>query len=66
MVAKMVHGIPKCKIMHTGRRNPNFVYTMNGQALQTVDEERDIEVLVTNTLKLSKHCQKAANMGQQS
>ena len=60
----MEFNIPKCKIMHIGRRNPNFRYMMNGQELQTVEEEKDIGVLVTNSLKPTKHCQKAANMGQ--
>ena len=50
----------KCKVMHIGRGNPRYVYTMGGQALAETDVERDIGVLVKNNLKPSDQCSKAA------
>jgi hypothetical protein len=48
--------------MHVGRNNPKQKYYINGQELSTVEEEKDIGVLVHNSLKPAKHCEKAANM----
>lgn len=45
----------KCKIMHIGKKNPNFVYEMksNGQklALETTILERDLGVMISSNLK---------------
>jgi hypothetical protein len=50
----------KCKVMHFGRNNPNYEYEMRGQKLEKVDSERDIGVTVSNNLKPSAQCAKAA------
>ena len=60
----MEFNISKCKIMHVGRGNPKFKYFMNGEELKQVEEEKDIGVLVHQSLKPSKHCTKAANMAK--
>ena len=60
----------KCKILHTGRNNPRYSYTMNGYApagtvLDPSDMEKDLGVLIHNSLKPSEQCAaavKKANM----
>jgi hypothetical protein len=56
----MKFNVSKCKVMHFGKRNPKFDYQMDGVRLEEVEEERDIGVTVSNTLKPSKQCAKAA------
>jgi hypothetical protein len=53
----MAFNIAKCKVMHVGRHNPG---TMRGTKLGETDEERDIGVMITKTLKPSVQCDKAA------
>jgi hypothetical protein len=60
----MEFNIGKCKTMHIGHNNPQHTYTMKGQALQKTTEETDIGVKVTNMLKPSAQCQKAARTAQ--
>jgi hypothetical protein len=56
----MAFNIAKCKVMHLGRNNPEYEYTMRGVRLGTTEEERDIGVIVTKNLKPSAQCSKAA------
>jgi hypothetical protein len=58
----MQYNIEKCKIMHVGRSNPGYEYSMNGKILKTVSEETDIGVIVQSNLKPGKQCQRAANV----
>jgi hypothetical protein len=62
---QMDYNTKKCKIMHIGRSNPCFTYTMGGYApggvvLEAVDEEKDIGVKVHKSLKPSSQCLQAA------
>ena len=50
----------KCKVMHIGRKNPKFDYFIDNVKLQTIDTEKDLGILTSNTLKPSLHCQEAA------
>ena len=50
--------------MHVGRNNPQNVYTMEGQQLESTEVERDIGVMMTSALKTSAQCAKAAQTGQ--
>ena len=38
----MMFNVDKFKVMHTGKRNPGYTYTMNNW--REIDEEKDIEV----------------------
>ena len=54
----------KCKIMHFGSTNPKYCYCMGGYApagtvLEVVTEEKDIGVIVSDSLKPSAQCAKA-------
>lgn len=53
----------KCKTMHLGQHNPENTYYMQGVALNKTSSERDLGIIVTNTLKSTEHCQKAAKKG---
>jgi hypothetical protein len=57
----MTFNVDKCKIMHVGRSNPRYSYSMNGVQLKTVEEETDVGVIVQSNLKPAKQCQVAAN-----
>ena len=46
--------------MHVGRSNPLYSYTMNGEILQTTNEERDLGVKINSNLKVSNQCSEAA------
>ena len=50
----------KCKVMHFGKNNPRQVYTMGGQQLEASQQEKDLGVLVDESLKPSAQCAKAA------
>jgi hypothetical protein len=56
----MSFNISKCKIMHVGKNNPCYEYTMRGVKLGVTEEERDIGVVITKNLKPSEQCSKAA------
>ena len=49
---------------HVGRNNPGYNYTMNGQTLETTEEERDIGVIMSKNLKAHAQCTKAARTAQ--
>ena len=51
----------KCKVMHVGGKNPCYQYTMNGNVIETVHEEKDLGVLIDDKLSFSKYiCNTAA------
>jgi len=56
----MPFNVEKCHIVHVGRANPKKKYEMNGQPLTESLVERDVGVMITNDLKPSQHCAKAA------
>jgi len=47
----MPFNVSKCHIMHVGRDNPRWNYTMDGQALHTSTAKRDVGVVVNSNLK---------------
>lgn len=60
----MEFNVPKCKVMHLGHNNPHNEYLMDGQRLETTEEEKDIGVTVTGTLKPSAQCARASKTAQ--
>jgi len=61
----MKFNVSKCKVMHLGKKNPNFQYTMEGKQMITTEEERDVGVLIHRSLKPSKQCAQAATKANQ-
>jgi ribonuclease P/MRP protein subunit RPP40 len=62
---QMSFNIEKCKVMHLGHGNKEYKYLMNGKELQTVMEERDLGVIISQNLKVSQQCGIAARKGYQ-
>jgi ribonucleases P/MRP protein subunit RPP40 len=60
----MDFNIAKCKVMHIGRTNIQHKYTMAGQELAETAEERDVGITVSQNLKPTAQCQKAAKTAQ--
>ena len=50
----------KCKVLHLGHGNGKFDYTLNGTPLAEVQCEKDLGVIIDQTLKPSKQCSAAA------
>ena len=57
---EMAFNVKKCKVMHVGQKNPRMEYTMNGEKLTEITEEKDLGVWIDASLKPSKQCAKAA------
>ena len=53
--------VKKCGVMYIGKRNLDFQYQMNDGWDKTVDEERDLGVLMSKDLKFSKQFLLAKN-----
>uniref|UniRef100_K7EYK2 Reverse transcriptase domain-containing protein n=2 Tax=Pelodiscus sinensis TaxID=13735 RepID=K7EYK2_PELSI len=49
----MKYNVDKCKVMHIGKNNPNYTYSMMGANLATTNQERDLGVIVDSSLKTS-------------
>ena len=60
----MTFNVKKCKVMHIGRSNSWAVYTMKGTAIESTDTERDIGIIVHNSLKPTKQCAEASRIAQ--
>ena len=64
---QMLFDLDKCKIMHFGYNNPNKIFLLGGHILETVDEEKDLGVMIRKYLKASSQCvkivQTAINFG---
>jgi hypothetical protein len=56
----MAFNYGKCKVMHVGKKNPNYEYFMRGTKVSTTEEERDVGVTVSANLKPAAQCTKAA------
>ena len=57
---RMEFNVDKCKIVHVGGSNQGFKYEMAGQEIAETDLEKDLGVLVSQNLKPSEKCAKAA------
>jgi hypothetical protein len=56
----MEFNVDKCKVLHYGKKNHEYSYTMNGTEMEKVDTEKDVGVLVNKTGKPSEQCTKAS------
>ena len=57
---QMLFNTDKSKIIHFGFNNNESSYVLGTSTLCTVDEERDLGLIIDKTLKPSKQCTKAA------
>ena len=57
---QMVFNADKCKILHFGHNNGQVHYVMDGNILESVEEERDLWVIIQRKLIVDKQFAKAA------
>ena len=50
----MLFNIDKCKVMHLGFNNFHATYSIDGLQLQTVSEEKDLGVIMSDNMKWEK------------
>ena len=56
---QMNFNVSKCKLMHLGKRNAGFRYSMNSQLLEEVTSYRDLGIIMSSHLKVTEQCQEA-------
>lgn len=59
---KMSFNVKKCKVMHFGRNNIRYGYSMDGCAIEEVKEEKDLGVWMEEDMRPSKQCKMAAQI----
>ena len=47
---QMIFNIGKCKCLHIGYNNPNHTYQMNGEDVAACNQEKDLGVIISETL----------------
>ena len=55
----------KCKSMHFGYNNPRRTYTLNNQVLESITSEKDLGVMVDDSLKFHIHAAYATKKANQ-
>ena len=55
----ILFNVNKCKVIHFRYSNTNHDYVIGGNVLAVADEERDLGVIVSKDLKVTKQCAKA-------
>jgi len=58
---QMLFNIAKCGVVHIGHNNPKEKYNLGGIQIDTLREERDLGVIIDESLKCRKQCVKAVN-----
>ena len=61
----MLFNLDKCKITHFGYNNPNNILLLGGHILETLDEEKDLGVMIRKDLKASSQCIKIVKTANQ-
>ena len=62
---QMSFNVGKCKILHLGNNNPQFVYNMEGVTLNVTSNQKDLGVFVDQSAKPSLQVSKAAQKANQ-
>ena len=55
----MRFNVDKCKVIHFGRNNQQFDYKLDRKTFQTVQEEKDLRIIISQDLKPSLQCSQA-------
>jgi len=56
----MLFNTDKCKTLHFGYNNVNNEYMLGNEIIKSCNEERDLGVIISRTLKSSSQCVAAA------
>ena len=62
---QMRFNVDKCKILHLGPKNPHLNYWMDGTLIQSVTQEKDLGVIISNNAKPGEQCAKAVKKANQ-
>ena len=46
----------KCNVMQMGSKNPKITIEMGGKAMVETEEEKDLGIIVSQNLKVSRQC----------
>ena len=63
---QMDFNVDKCHVLHVGKKNPEFGYKWGTGNLETAHEEKDVGVIISQSLKPSLQCAKAAKKSKPS
>ena len=58
----MVFNADRCKVLHFRHNNEQDHYGIDCDILESVEEERDLGVIIQSNLKVDKQCAKAAKI----
>ena len=61
----MLFNLDKCVVIHMGNKNKKCLYELGGQKLKSVEQERDLGIIVHSNGKTSEQCTMAANKANQ-
>ena len=56
---QMQFNVKKCKVVHFGKENLGFTYSMEEHCLENVDCEKDLDVVMSKDLKVAQQCQES-------
>jgi len=56
---QMQFNAKKCKVVHFGKENLGFTYSMEGHCLENVDCEKNLDVVMSKDLKVARQCQES-------
>ena len=56
---QMLFNIQKCKVMHLGSKNMKYDYFMGEERLESISEEKDLGIYITESLTPSKQVAEA-------
>ena len=62
---QMLFNMDKCAVMHVGRKNNGFDYEMGDRKLRSTEEEKDLGVIINQSMKPSRQCTAAATKANQ-
>ena len=53
---QMNFNVEKCSVVHFGYGNPKYKYSMAGKELRASEEEKDLGVYVSSSMKFARQC----------
>jgi len=56
---QMLFNVDKCNVMHFGKHNAHYDYTLNNKSLVEVTEESTLGIIISGDLKVSQQCSQA-------
>ena len=52
----MLFNVDKCKVLHFGYKNISNIYSLGDEVINAENEEKDLGVIVSDTLKPRSQC----------